>query len=80
MKAGFKIQTLHAFIATEADGTEGVIGAHINGMMMPFVAADPVRVDALRDRARDIARASGRPVVLAKFEIRTDLETIGGAT
>lgn len=79
MPPGFKIKTIHAFIATEDDGTEGVIGELLpNGFFMAFVAADPSRIESLRHRAERIAKASGKDVVLAKFSIREDLETIYG--
>jgi hypothetical protein len=77
MKPGFKIKTIHAFIATEDDGTEGVIGQLMpDGVFMPFVCADAERVKLLRPFAAEIARMSNKPVKLARFSVREDLEDI----
>lgn len=78
MKPGFKIKEIHAFIATEDDGTEGVIGQLMpDGVFMPFVCADSERVKQLRPFAKNIAKISKKTVKLIRFSVREDLEAIG---
>jgi len=78
----FKIVEVHAYIATEADGTEGVIGKvlQVSGIpepvFMPFIMADRARLESLRPHAEQIARLTGRPIVLARFSTRVDLEIV----
>lgn len=77
MEKGFKIKTLHAFIAEEADGTEGVIGQLLsNGVMMPFVGADPERIKSLYPLAQKIAASTNHNIKLVKFTMREDIEII----
>lgn len=77
MEPGFKITTIHAFIATEIDGTEGVIGQLMpDGVFMPFVCADAERVKQLRPFAKNIARIGKTSVKLIRFSVREDLEVI----
>lgn len=77
MKPGFKIKEIHAFIATEDDGTEGIIGQLApDGVFMPFVCADAERVKSLRPFAIQIARTSNKPLKLVRFSMREDLEVI----
>ncbi len=46
MKPGFKIITIHAFIAEDKDGTEGIIGEVMpSGQWMPFICADEERLN-----------------------------------
>lgn len=77
MKPGFKIKTVHAFIATEADGTEGIIGMQTKNGWMPFVAADEERIESLRPLAIEIAKAAGVQIVVAKFSVRENVEVLG---
>lgn len=71
-----KITEIFAFIATEADGREGVVAAMLGGMMVPLVGADQARVKSLLPLARQIAQATGRQVQLARFSVREDLEVL----
>jgi hypothetical protein len=70
------IDALYAWVATEADGGEGVCAADINGMMMPLVGADMDRIKLLRPFAIRIRAASGRPMRLVRFGQREDLEEL----
>ena len=73
----FHIDEIFAFLATEADGEEGVIGWHIpNHGWMPLVAADVKRVESLRPIAQEVANATGRRITLARFHLRQDVETL----
>jgi len=70
----FRISEIHAFLAIGDDDEEGLIGTMMAGRWMPFVCADPDRVEALRPLAQMVARSSGKRVVLSKFSIREDIE------
>lgn len=73
----FKITTLKAFIATEDDGTEGIVGMTMGeGFFMPFVCADDKRAEWLKPYAMQIASELGKKIQLAKFSIREDIEEI----
>ena len=74
---GFKITTLKAFIATENDGTEGVMAALHGDTWLPLVCADDARVESCREMAKRIGKITGvKKIVLAKFSVREDLEEI----
>lgn len=77
---GFVIHELWAYVAVHADSDEGVIGASINGMVMPLVAADRTRLDELRPYAERAAAFAGKPVKLVRFTAREDVETIEPAS
>lgn len=77
MKSGFKIKTISAYVSTDKDGTEGVIGSMApDGQWLPFVCADEDRANSLKPLAKEIAKASGKKVKLVRFSQREDLEEI----
>lgn len=69
MPQPFKIQQMFGFIATEADGTEGIAAFYSEhtGSWMPMVAADEARLASLLPIAKQIANATGRPITLKRF-------------
>lgn len=76
-----KIERLYAFV-TEDTGPddEGVISAPaaVHGpfhthVPMPLVGADQGRVEALQPIAQQIADATGKPVKLLLFSVRTEV-------
>lgn len=72
-----KITTIHAFIAEDEDGSEGICAFQSPGYgWMPMIGADADRILSLREYAEGISRSSGRPVKLIRFSVRSDLETI----
>lgn len=73
---GFHIQELWAWISVHDDGDEGLIGSLHGGTWLPLIGADRERIESLRSWAVLAAAASGKPVVLARFSVRTDIETI----
>ncbi|HEY7009050.1 MAG TPA: hypothetical protein VH395_08930 [Jatrophihabitantaceae bacterium] len=73
---GFYIERIWAYVAVHDDGDEGVIGFMIGDTMMPLVAADHTRLEQLRPYAREAAQQTGKPVMLVRFDQRTDVETI----
>jgi hypothetical protein len=71
---GFVIHDIYAFIAVHADGDEGIVG--IGDPMLPMIAADLARLQALRPYAQQVADTSGLTVRLVRFTTRTDLDVI----
>lgn len=77
MERGFKISEIFAFIATDDEGTEGVISMTTPLLgTVPLLGADPARIESLRPVAEETARTTGVPIVLARFRSREDEETI----
>jgi hypothetical protein len=72
-----RIKTVWAFICVDPkDENEGIISMTRDGVMMPLIASDRVRLDHLRPYAQMVADKLGRPVQLVKFVQRVNLETI----
>lgn len=71
-----KIDQMYAYIAQDPDGSEGITAFLAEDGWMPMVGADLKRAEALRPMAEILARESGRPIKLVRFEIRTELEDI----
>lgn len=73
---GFRIKSLHAFLAIHDDDDEGVIGVLTPSGWMPAVAADQERLEEMRPQVERAVRATGMKVKLVRFDQRTDLEDI----
>lgn len=74
-----KIASIHAFIATEDDGGEGVCAfKNIEGNWVPLIAADETRLEQLRTIAAGIAADMKVNITLAKFSTREDIEVLHG--
>jgi len=72
-----KIEAMYAFISTEeGPNDEGVVAMRVGNTWMPLVGADMKRVDSLRPIAKQIAEATKKRIVLAKFTVREDMEEI----
>jgi hypothetical protein len=72
-----KIDQLYAWIATEADGSEGVAAHSIGAMgLVPLVGADKERMESLRPYAESVARMTGRPIELKVFGKGTVIDRI----
>jgi hypothetical protein len=56
------------------EGGEGVCAAPLGGMTLPLIAADKRRLDQIIPIARRIAELFNKPVRLAKFTRREDVE------
>jgi hypothetical protein len=75
-----RIDAIYAWVATEADGSEGIC-AHAMmykgaEMLMPLVGADRARVEALRPFARSIAERTGSPIRLVLFSKAATIESV----
>lgn len=68
-----KIDEMFAFVATEKDGQEGIIGAELNGRFLPLVGADMARVVSLYPFAAALAEHSKVPLKVVKFTNKTDI-------
>lgn len=73
---GQKIERIYAWIATEADGGEGICSTMIGNMQMPMVGADRERVESLRPHAAALARELKIPVKLKLFSNGVVLDEI----
>lgn len=72
-----KIDRIYAFITTDKDSEdEGIVARRIGDFWMPLIGADEARVEIMRYLAKDIAKITGKPVVLAKFTNREDIEEL----
>jgi len=70
-----KIDEIYAFIAEDSGPEDEGIAAFVSkGWAMPMVAADKARVDSLREMARYIAKATGKPIKLIRFSVREEVE------
>jgi hypothetical protein len=77
MEGQYRIDSVWAFTQIDTDGTEGIIAMTIPGLgFTPLLGADLARIASLRPYAQKIATATGRPVVLSHYSVRTDQETI----
>lgn len=68
-----RIDNIWAFLSLD-DGGEGVCAAPLGGMTVPLIAADKRRLDILKPIARVLAHKFAKPVRLAKFTTREDVE------
>lgn len=70
-----RIEQMYAYLVEDEDaGLEGVAGIMRGDTMVPMVGADKARFESLKGHAQIIATASGKPVRLVRFEVRTELE------
>jgi hypothetical protein len=75
---GFRIKTIHAFIARAADQDEGLAAFRdpVTDTWMPMVAADVSMLNLLRPKALLIAHETQTPIWVARFSVREDIELI----
>ena len=74
---GFRIETLHAFIAVgPEDNSEGIV-SHFNpatGFHEALIGADQARIESHRPLIEALVRQTGQPVKLVRFSVREDVE------
>lgn len=68
-----RIEQIWAALSLD-EGGEGVIAAPMGGMTLPLIAADKRRLDQIVPIAKRVANMFGKPVRLAKFSQREDVE------
>lgn len=71
-----KILRLYAYLAEEGPDDEGVVAMKVGDTWVPMMGADMKRMESLRDIAQGISTATGKKIILAKFQARTDYEVI----
>ena len=75
-----KIMTMYAYISEDGPDDEGIVAVKMGGSKgdtwMPLVGADMERMESLRPMALAVARATGKKMILAYFQARTDYEVI----
>jgi hypothetical protein len=76
MNGQINIEKMFAYIARDADGTEGLIGIMTPEGWMPLVGADLQRAASLKPYAQAMANELQSIVTLAVFSVREDLETL----
>ena len=74
----FKMETLHAFLAMDDDGNEGIIAAEIpvgSGRVMPLIAGDGKRWKGIEEIGLHICEQQNIKYRIAKFvRVPTDEE------
>lgn len=73
---GQKIDKLYAWVATEADGGEGIVGVMTPIGMVPAIGADRARIESYRAQVKIVAAQMGTPVSLKLFGTGIVLDTI----
>jgi hypothetical protein len=70
-----RIDRIWAFLSLD-DGGEGVVAAPIGpgNMTVPLIAADKRRIDSLIPIAKQLTKVFRKPIRLAKFSRREDVE------
>jgi hypothetical protein len=70
-----KITEMFAFVATDKNGDEGVMGfLEQGGAWVPLVGADMDRVDSLRPIAREITLVAGVDYKILHFNLVGEIE------
>jgi hypothetical protein len=67
---------MFAFLSEEGPGEEGLVARLLGGAWLPLVGANMARVESLKRIAQEIANQTAKPIVIAKFETRTNIERI----
>jgi len=79
MTLPLKIEAIYAFIATDENGQEGIVGATLPGcgsLPIPLIGADRARIESLRHFAEMANKINDYPVQLIKFWQKEVLETL----
>ncbi len=73
-----KITEIYAWVTIDKDeNDEGIIGIKTREGWIPAIGADKERIESLRPAAEATAKATGKTVVLTKFSVREEIESIG---
>lgn len=74
---GLSIDVLYAWVCTEPDGGEGIVGFDLGlDGVSPLIGADMDRIKSLRPYAEAVRSMTGYPVRLVRFGSRDDLEVL----
>lgn len=75
-KLVLNLESLYAYLSVDTDGRQGIMGAILNGKLIPLVTGDVGLLVALRPLAEQAARETGTNALLVKFDAKEILETI----
>ena len=67
------IETITVFVTVDKDGNEGLIAQKFGDNWMPFVCADPERIESLLPIAIAMKKQTGIPFKILKFSTREDV-------
>jgi hypothetical protein len=73
---GFRIKEVHAIVGIDDDDEEAIPAITVDGMHMPLVASDRVRLELLCVAAQKIANETGKSFKIVKFTVREDIGEI----
>jgi hypothetical protein len=72
-----KIESIWAFVSVDPqDGNEGVCAFQIGPQMMPMMAADPKRLEAITPLAESLALRTGMKIKLVRFTAREEIREL----
>jgi hypothetical protein len=74
--SGFRVTKLWAYLQIDDDDEEGLPAFGYGVIVLPMLATDERRVEALRPMAAEAAAHTGRPVRLVVFEGMRELEVL----
>lgn len=74
--SGFVIRDIWAAVVVHSDSDEAIPGVMVGGVMCPLIAADPKRLEWLKEQARIVSRDGRVTIRIVKFTTREDLEVI----
>lgn len=72
----FRIKEVHAIIGIDEDDEEGIPAVWMDGVPVPLIASDRVRLDRMTDMAQVIADKTGKKFKIVKFSVREDIGEI----
>lgn len=70
-----KITEMFAFVMTDSNGDEGIIGENLGGQWFPFIGTNTNNMGIMIKRADFISLSIGKPYKILKFKLQ---ETIDG--
>ena len=68
-----KINTITAFIATDSEGNEGIMGFKGEDEWLSMIGADENRITSLFPIANEMSKLSGMPYKIVRFTTMTDI-------
>lgn len=72
-----EIETIEVWIAKNEDGTEGIVGAQVDGEWLPLVSGDPERNrDHMRRMALFVKNMTKVPMRLKRFTLSEIVEEL----
>lgn len=74
---GHRVKTVWMAISVDEDGDEGLCAfLSPDGMWMPLVATDEVRLALITEKAAEIAHQTGRIISIIRLDARTEVQLI----